>query len=161
MKKYCAKTRRAISSSLISTIIVSQNVSISNTIKIPNISTIIIPRSNHEHFNSHSKIILLIIIKLTIRSDTTEILTIHKQIITSNSISLIITRIIELLTVIIIIKQKAINFRRNKNSKTKILNGNTQIIISYNRLIRIAKYKSGCKNKRNLQTFKTLSAIKI
>ena len=140
----------------------SQNVSISNTIKIPNISTIIIPRSNYEHFNSHSKIILLIIIKLTIRSDTTEILIIHKQIITSNSISLIISRIIELLTVImIIIKQKAINFRRNKNSKTKILNGNTQIIIRYNRLIRIAKYKSGCKNKRSLQTFKTLSAIKI
>ena len=160
MRKYYAKTRKALSSSQISTIVASQNVSISDTIKILNISTIIIPRSNPEHFISLSKIILLIIIKLTISSDTTEIIIIHKQIIISNSTSLAITRIIERLT-IITIKPNAINFRRNKNSKTKILNGSTQIIIRPNRLIRIVNCKSGSKNKRNPQTFKTLSAIKM
>lgn len=134
----------------------SQNVSFSDTIKILNIRTIIIPRSNHEHFNSPSKLILLIIIKLTIRSDTTEILIIHKLIIISNSISLTITRIIELLT----IKLNAINLGRNKNSKTT-LNGNTKIINRSNSHIRLVNCKSGSKNKRNLQTFKTLSAIKM
>lgn len=160
MRKYYDKTRKALSSSQISIIIASQNVSISDTIKILNISTIIIPRSNPEHFNSLLKTILLIIINLTIRSDTTEIIIIHKLIIISNSISLTITRIIELLTVITI-KLNAINLRRNKNSKTKILNGSTQIIIRSNRLIRIVNCKSGSKNKRNLQTFKALSAIKM
>ena len=158
MRKYYAKTRKALSSSQISTIIASQNVSISDTIKILKISTIIIPRSIPEHFNSLSKTILLTIINLTIRSDTTEIIIIHKQIIISNSISLTITRIIELLTVITI-KLNAINLRRNKNSKTK--NGSTQIINRSNRLIRIVNCKSGSKNKRNLQTFKTLSATKM
>ena len=160
MRKYYAKTRKALSSSQISTIIASQNVSISDTIKILNISIIIIPRSSPEHFNSLLKTILLIIINLTIRSDTTEIIIIHKLIIISNSISLTITRIIELLRVITI-KLNAINLRRNKNSITKILYGSTQIIIRSNRLIRIVNCKSGSKNKRNLQTFKTLSAIKM